>query len=56
MTFDQVLTALSILRPLVEQVIDHVNGGDDTPELKALPPTVRSRLALERAKQRAAKP
>lgn len=49
----KLLQTLTLLWPLIEAVDRYLDGDDEeSEELKALPPYLRSRLALERAKRR----
>jgi hypothetical protein len=50
-----VLRVITILEPLVSEVVEWLDGdGPEPPALRQLPPQLRSELALERAKRRAA--
>jgi hypothetical protein len=47
------LAATNVLWPLIVEVSEFIHGGPETANLKKLPKTLRSEIALKRAEQRA---
>lgn len=47
-----VLTAITLLAPLIEKIGQYIAGGPWDPALESLPDTLKSEIALERAKAR----
>lgn len=46
-TLSEVLRAITIVAPLIEEIVEYLRGGDEPAFLHTLPATLKSRVALE---------
>lgn len=52
-TLTDVLKAITIVAPLIEEIVEYLRGGDEPAFLQSLPATLKSRVALEMRKAKA---